>query len=132
VKLNRRTFLFAVGGATAGIAGWVLIPKGKGLHPRGESADAGFCPRLAKDVGVRKSRGGAEIVRPDESGKPNVICRVNTCGLSVVEDLNGSHTIRQLAQKIHKGEPAGMEHTEASVASFLAMLGQVGLLSESL
>jgi len=131
MKMNRREFLYAVGSATTGIAGWVLIPGYSSPHSQKEQADIDFCPRLAKDISFRRMRGGGEFVRSDELGAPSVVCYINACGLKVIEELNGEQTVQDLAEKIHEGfNPAKLEQTEASVASFLALLAQAGLLAE--
>lgn len=131
MKMNRREFLYALGSGTAAIAGWVLIPGYTNLPSQKDHTDIYFCPRLAKDIAVRRIQGGGELMQPDEQGMLRVVCYVNEFGLKVIEDLNDRNTIQTLAGKIHKGfNPAQLEHTEASVASFLATLAQAGLLSE--
>ncbi len=131
MKMNRRTFTYAVGGVAAGIAGWVLVPRCSKPRPEQDPADSGFRPRLAEDVTYQEALRGAEIVRPDEQGEPRVVCQVNECGLKLLERMNGEQTLHNLAAGIHEGsDPATLGHTEASVALFVAMLAQAGLLSE--
>ena len=131
MRMNRKEFLYALGSGAGAIAGWVFIPGCTNLpSPKGR-ADSHFCPRLAKDVAWRRIPGGGELAEPDEKGTLRVVCRANGYGLKVIEGLNGRNTVQALAEKIHKGfDPAQLEHTEASVASFLATLAQAGLLSE--
>jgi hypothetical protein len=131
MKTNRREFLYALGGGTGAIAGWVLIPRCARPPFSKDHTNIDFCPRLAKDIALRRIQGGGELMRRDEQGVQRVVCRVNEFSLKVIEDLNGRESIRALAGKLHKGfNPAYLEHTEASVASFLAMLAQAGLLSD--
>jgi len=74
---------------------------------------------------------GGEVMSPDDQGVEQVVCELNECGLTIVENLNGGNTLRGLARKLHGAfDPEHLEHTEASVAPFLVMLAQAGLLAE--
>lgn len=131
MKTNRREFLYVLGSGTGAITGWVLIPGG--THPAfsKDQPNIDFCPRLAKDIAFRKTQGGGELMRRDDQGVQHVVCHVNESGLKVVMDMNGRQTVRALAEKLQKGlNPAQREHTEASVASFLALLAQAALLAD--
>lgn len=130
-KMNRAEFLFAVGSATAGIAGWVLFPGSSSAHSEIETTDVASNPRLAPDVSFRRTEDGGELVQLDERRAPVVVGHLNEYGSKVVEGMTGQHTAQDLARLIHEGvDPAILEKTEASVALFLVTLAQAGLLAE--
>lgn len=131
MKTNRREFLYVLGSGTGAITGWVLIPGGARPAFSKDQANIDFCPRLARDIAFRKTQRGGELMRRDDQGVQHVVCHVNESGLQVIEQLNGRQTLRSLAGNLLKGlNPAQLEHTEASVASFLAMLAQAALLAD--
>ena len=129
--MTRREFLYAVGGATGAITGWVLIPAGKRLEASPRPASPRHCPSLATDVGTRVTDDGGELTRRDDRGRERVVCRVNSHGWRVVEGLDGSRTVQELARDLRSGSGSGgRPETEVAVASFLAMLAQAELLAE--
>ena len=129
--MNRRKFLYAVAGGSAAIAGWVLVPGC--LRPQASRQETGnrYCPVLANRVEFLRTTGGGELMKPDDRGTMQVVCRSNEHGATIIESLNGKNSLQDLAKKLHAGfDPEHLEHTEASVVSFLAMLAQAGVLSE--
>lgn len=129
--MTRREFLYAVGGATGSIAGWVLIPAGKRRDSSERQAQPRFCPKLADDVGARRTADGGELLRPDDRERERVVCRVNSHGWRVVEGLTGTKTVQELAAGLGSGpDSASLAETEVAVASFLAMLARADLLAE--
>lgn len=129
-KINRRDFLFSIGSATAGIAGWIIIPEA--INPLiGKKTKKDFCPGLVNDIILRETAGGGNILKQDEQSAFHVVCDVNEWGLKILKNLNGKHTIQEIAADLHRGyDPEKLGHTQASVASFLAILAQAGLLTE--
>lgn len=131
MKTNRREFLYVLGSGAGAIIGWVLIPVRTRPAFSEDQRNVDFRPRLAKGIAFRRIQGGGELMQRNDRGVEHVVCHVNESGLKVIENLNGRETIRALAGKLHNGlNSAHLEHTEASVASFLAMLAQAGLLSD--
>ncbi len=129
--MNRAEFLFAVGSATAGIAGWVLFPSFSGADSEMGPADVASSPQLAPDVRFRWTGDGGELVQPRDRGAPIVMGHLNEYGSKVVEGMNGRQTTQDLARMIHEGfDPATLDETEASVAMFLVTLAKAGLLAE--
>lgn len=129
--MNRRRFLYAIGSAAAGIAGWALIPEGPAPQIWVGRPGAVSGPRLADGVLLRSWQDGIEILRPDDAGEPRPVCRVNACGRMLIGELDGRRSLQELAESMHRGfDPARLGHTEASVAAFLAVLAQAGLLAE--
>ncbi len=131
MKMSRREFLYAVSSATAGIAGWVLIPACDKPDSSNGRAYNGFGPKLVSDVTIRRTDEGGELLRPDEQGLQQVVCHVNRYGLRVITGLDGKQTVQNLAGMLCASlNPAMLAQTEASVALFLATLAQAGLLAE--
>lgn len=131
MRMNRRKFLYSIAGGTAAIAGWVLIPGFTDLPISKRRSDDPFCPGLAGQIAFRTTPRGGEVMRADDQGVEQVVCEVNEFGLSIVRNLNGKNTLQDLARELHAGfDPEHLGHTEASVASFLAILAQAGVLSE--
>jgi hypothetical protein len=130
VKMSRRDFMLSVGSATAVISGWVLVP-GCTIPHSGKNSGKGFCPKLADGISSREIPGGGELLQLDERGAWQIVGHVNEYGLKILKSLNGNHTLQNLAAELHQGfDPAKLGQTEASVASFLAILAQAGLLAE--
>jgi hypothetical protein len=129
--MNRREFLYAVAGGTAAIAGWVLIPGREHNHISYCNSADHFRPRMASRFAFRKTPGGGEIIGPDDQELKQVVCEVNESGLTIIENLDGKNSLQDVARILH-GEHAleHFGHTEASVASFLALLAQSGVMSE--
>lgn len=130
-KMNRAEFLFAVGGATAGIAGWVVFPAFCSdeieIEPDGTTSN----PQLAPGVSFQRTDDGVELVRPAEGGARVVVGHLNEHGSKVVASMNGQRSTQDLAQMIHGGfDPAILDETETAVAMFLVTLAQAGLLAE--
>ena len=131
MNVNRREFLYAVAGGTASIAGWVLIPGCASRSPSHRHTDNQFRPQMASQFAFRKTPSGGTIIGPDPQGLKHVVCEVNECGFTLLQNLNGINTLQDVARNIHAGHaPEHLGHTVASVAAFLAMLAQVGVLSE--
>jgi hypothetical protein len=130
MKMNRRQFLYTIGTATAGIAGWVLLPESAKRYIPKQPAQISFCPRLAEDVIVKKNEGGGELLRPEAQGLQQIVCQVNEYGMQVVTGMDGHRTVQELAAIICPDcDSLKTARTEASVASFLAMLAQADLLA---
>lgn len=133
MTMNRRKFLYSVAGGAAAIAGWVLMPGCIRPPESRQQPYVQFCPTMANRVEFRRTTEGGELIKPDDQGIKQIICQINEHGVMIVEHLNGKNTIQDLAIKLHAGfDPEHLEHTEASVVSFLAMISQAGVLSEPL
>lgn len=131
MTLNRREFLNSIAGGAAVIAGWALIPGGGNLPLSADCSDNLFCPNLVRQAVFRQTANGGEVMLTTPQGLPQVVCEVNQCGSTIIKYLNGKNTLQSLAKKVHAGfDPKYLEHTQASVASFLALLAQAGVLSE--
>jgi len=131
MNMNRKEFLYYVACGTAAIAGWVLIPECAHSPLLHQHIDNQFRPRIASQFAFRKTPSGGDVIGPNSQGLKQVVCNVNECGFSILENLNGENTLQDVARKIHAGHALDyLGHTEASVASFLAMLAQIGVLSE--
>lgn len=129
MDVRRRDFLYVLAVGTAAVAGWVLLPRRPSAPPA--PTDNPFHPQIAREFRVRQTTSGGEILRPDGRGGEHVVCQVNACGFTIVEHLDGKHTLDEIARGIHGGHAAeDLGHTTASVASFLATLAQAGILSE--
>jgi hypothetical protein len=129
--MNRREFLYALGGGSAAIIGWVLLPGlSQPSHampaPQGE-----FRPRLAPGISYRMTPDGGQILRTVSGGLPSIVGQLNDHGLRLVEALDGTRSVSQLAAHLRgRAEPRHQANTETAVVKFLATLAQAGLLTE--
>ncbi len=130
MTVSRRGFLYSVANGTAAIGGWVLLPEAVCLAAAPRRAEDVFRPALRRQVLFRRTADGGELLLAGEGDAAKVVGHVNEQGARVVERLDGAHTLPVLAQALYAGaDPRQLEHTTASVAAFLALLAQAGLLS---
>ena len=138
--ISRRNFLYVLAGSSGAlISGYFLASGEHSTQPVeppvgiAETApapsDARVCPRLAGNL----VRGHHEEMESFTHTGPDgeVVCAVNNYGALVLNQLDGSKTIEEVARELanSKGLPT-TQTMVASVARFVADAGAAGLLQE--
>jgi hypothetical protein len=131
MEVSRREFLVAFAGGTATIAGAFLLPAWAQQPGIAVPKENTFHPTLAGRYAIRRTAPGGVIFTTDEHGVDQIVCEVNEHGFTILSNLDGKTTLHSLARILHADrDPIHLEHTEASVAAFVALMAQAGILSE--
>jgi hypothetical protein len=131
---TRRQFVYAVGGVVGiSVAGWVLLDRVRGRpgHVASSETLVPSRPKLRSDLTIQADVDGANIYRTLDGTKTELVCRVNESGLHLLREVDGRHTVSELARSLLAKmgrSPDLIESTESTVAAFLAELGAAGLL----
>jgi hypothetical protein len=134
-KSGRRSFVLAVGGVVGlSIAGWVTHDRLIGRRRRGNPSDATSSPRprLRKDVAIVRNGDHMELEQRKQGAASQVVGRLNRPGSVIVEQLDGEHTIEELARHLLTvvGHPSqSPESAKGTVAAFVGELAAAGLLA---
>jgi hypothetical protein len=137
-KNTRRTFLFSLGsiaGATLVLSVFKKSNFIKFLSNKSDTSSALRGPCLRADFKIVPHQLGAQIYEKGSTSKDNLVCEVNQIALRVLERLNGTKTIDELAQDLIVLTDAPRKNFgtfKDSVTRFIAELGTLGLLKDPL
>ena len=131
-EMTRREFLIRVGGfAGLAIAGWYLLPKAFAKLTGSNLSKDGAYPVLKEDYTVREVSGGSEIYLNDGSSSQKLVCRVNDVGGSILREMNGSKSIKEIAENALTDAKTTISDSESftgKVALFVAKLAEAGFV----
>lgn len=132
LMLNRRRFLIRLGaGAAGGIGGFFLMQRPPVLAEAAAPAEppVSLRPRLRKDIVAGRYDNMAAISYG--RGAQRVLCAINRPGGIVIGQLDGRHTVGQIARELTSALALDtQDRLEAPVAHFVAQLGMLGFLAE--
>ena len=128
---TRKDFLLTLCSSAAAISGYFLLASpAKDLDaPQGSAHSFNLRPALRPNLEYRRE--GPLLIVTSDTTPPGNACAVNSIGATVLQHLNGRHTIADLAQKVAAAVDIRPDEVlEAKLAFFVAQLGMLGLLVE--
>ena len=137
-KNTRRTFLFSLGsvvGATLVLSVFKKTNFIKFLSNTTDTSAKLRGPCLRDDFKIVPNQFGAQIYEKSSTSKDNLVCEVNQVASRLLERLNGTKTIEELAQDLivlTEAPRKDFESFKDSVTRFIAELGALGLLKDPL
>ncbi|WP_026259666.1 PqqD family protein [Desulfobacter curvatus] len=129
--LNRRDFLISLGqGAAVCIGGFFLINHWPDCPPAlSNPIINASLPKLRKDIVSGSYQDMATIGYT--TGDDEVLCAVNVIGRTILNKLDGQHTIEGIAEAVAvEFNIPEYEPLNAKIAYFVAQLGMIGFLCD--
>ena len=137
-KNTRRKFLFSLGSVAGAALVLSVFKKPNFIKFLSDKSDTSSPPRgpcLRNDFKVVPNQSGAQIYEKSSTSEDNLVCEVNKIALRVLERLNGTKTIEELARDLivlTEAPRKDFESFKDSVTRFIAELGALGLLKDPL
>jgi hypothetical protein len=132
IKLTRREFIIALGGITgAAIIGWIASPKI--VSELSQFSDPSKFPELLDCLEIRNGDGGTEVYDLSEKTNPTLVCKVNAIGGTVLQQLDGRHSMNEIVQTVSQkvGKTSSDPDQFASkVALFITGLAEAGFIKQ--
>jgi len=136
-KNTRRKFLFSLGSVAGAALVLSVFKKPNIIKFLSDKSDTSTPrgPCLRADFKVVPNQSGAQIYEKSSTSEDTLVCEVNKIALRVLERLNGTKSIEELARDLIALTEAPRKDFESfkdSVTRFIAELGTLGLLKDPL